>query len=193
MWYLSDTMMPLNHKLKLSVMSEPPSVREPLKYGVTRSPYGMALWGLTTAGLCHLSLHDVCADPLTILRQRWPGYACRLCQAGADALSVQAADPDAPPIIAWAVGTALQIRVWQMLLQLKPGELVSYQQLAERVGCPGAVRAVGTAVGRNPIAWLIPCHRVIRKNGDSGQYHWGADRKKRMIQAETQQTVNAAG
>lgn len=169
--------------LQLSVMSACPG-REPLEYGVTCSPYGIALWGFTSAGLCHVSLHDVCADPPAILRQRWSGYTCRLHQAQADALSAQAGNPDAPPIIAWAVGTALQIRVWQALLQLRPGELISYQQLAERVGHPDAVRAVGTAVGKNPIAWLIPCHRVIRKNGDIGQYHWGAARKQQMIQAE---------
>jgi len=169
--------------LQLSVMSAQP-VDEPLAYGITVSPYGIVLWGFTDAGLCHISLHDTCADPSAILHQRWPGYTCRRRQARADALSARANDPHAPPIAAWVTGTPFQTQVWQTLLQLKPGELVSYQQLANRIGRPGAVRAVGTAVGRNPIAWLIPCHRVIRKNGDSGQYHWGAARKKQMIQTE---------
>ncbi len=185
-------MMPPGPGLQLSVMSEHPT-DQLLEYGVTCSPYGMVLWGFTSAGLCHVSLHDVCADPPAILRQHWPDYTCRLHQAQADTLSAQAGNPDAPPIAAWAVGTMFQTRVWQALLQLRSGELISYQRLAERVGCSGAVRAVGTAVGRNPIAWLIPCHRVIRKNGDIGQYHWGAARKQQMIQAENPDRSYAPG
>ncbi len=169
--------------LALSVLTTHPTPKH-LEYGVTRSPYGMALWGFTHAGLCHLSLHDQCADPVTRLQQHWPGYTCQLHQTQADALSRQATTPGTQPIIAWVTGTALQTQVWQTLLQLQPGELISYQQLAARAGHPTAVRAVGTAVGKNPIAWLIPCHRVIRKNGETGQYHWGTARKKQMIQTE---------
>mgnify|MGYP001803239402 CR=1 FL=1 len=185
-------MTPSSAGLTLSVTPGHPA-HKLLEYGVTDSPYGAALWGFTNAGLCHLSLHDPEPEPITILQKRWPGYTCQQHQAQAKALSTQAEHPGAPPITAWAVGTELQNQVWQTLLQLKSGELVSYQWLAQQIGRPDAVRAVGTAVGKNPIAWLIPCHRVIRKNGDTGQYHWGAARKKQMIQAEkAQQTAKGS-
>ena len=180
--------------LTLSVRAEHPT-HKLLEYGVTDSPYGIALWGFTDAGLCHLSLHDPEPEPepISILQQRWPGYIYQHHQTKAEDLSIQPEHSSAPPITAWAIGTELQNQVWQALLQLKSGELVSYQRLAQQIGRPKAVRAVGTAAGKNPIAWLIPCHRVIRKNGDIGQYHWGATRKKQMIQAErAQQTAKGS-
>jgi len=176
-------------RLALSVLTTHPAPKL-LEYGVTRTPYGVALWGFTCMGLCHLSLHDQCANPEAQLQQHWPDYTCQLHQAQADILLRQATNPAAQPIIAWVTGTTFQTQVWQTLLQLQPGELISYQQLAERTGHPAAVRAVGTAVGKNPIAWLIPCHRVIRKNGDIGQYHWGTTSKKQMIQTEKTYSAN---
>ena len=154
------------------------------EFGVTTSPYGQALWGFTTAGLCHLSLHDICTDPLNIVQARWPGYQYQTHQARAEAALEAVMQPTTSPIKAWVVGTAFQRQVWQGLLQVRAGELISYQQLAERIGKPQAARAVGSALGNNPIAWLIPCHRVVRQNGGFGQYHWGRARKAAMIQAE---------
>jgi AraC family transcriptional regulator of adaptative response/methylated-DNA-[protein]-cysteine methyltransferase len=78
-------------------------------------------------------------------------------------------------------GTNFQVKVWQALLELEPGALCSYGQVADRVGRAGAARAVGGAVGRNHVAWLIPCHRVITSMGSYGHYGWGAVRKKAMI------------
>jgi AraC family transcriptional regulator of adaptative response/methylated-DNA-[protein]-cysteine methyltransferase len=74
-------------------------------------------------------------------------------------------------------GTNFQIKVWSALLSAAPGELLSYQQLAARARCAGASRAVGSAMARNRIAYLIPCHRVIRQSGDWGNYRWGLERK----------------
>ena len=78
-------------------------------------------------------------------------------------------------------GTNFQLKVWEALLRIPPGAVTSYQGLAEQAGRPGASRAVGTALGRNPIAVLIPCHRVIRKLGEFGNYRYGVTRKKALL------------
>lgn len=87
-------------------------------------------------------------------------------------------------------GTNFQVKVWEALLKIPKGAVSTYQQIAQTIGNPKANRAVGTAVGHNPIAYLIPCHRVIRKEGKPGSYHWGADRKKVIIGWEMAQTVH---
>lgn len=157
---------------------------QPLEYGITASPYGEALWGFTAAGLCHLSLHNKCTDPIKELQKRWPGQDYQVNQTQAEALHAAVQQPTTQPIPVWLTGTTFQIQVWQGLLHIRTGETISYQQLAARIGKPKAVRAVGSALGKNPIAWLIPCHRVVRQTGDIGQYHWGSARKAAMIQAE---------
>lgn len=82
------------------------------------------------------------------------------------------------PLKAYVKGSAFQVRVWQALLQIPEGYFASYGQVAGFIGNPGASRAVGTAIGHNPIAFLIPCHRVIRETGALGEYRWGAERKR---------------
>jgi AraC family transcriptional regulator of adaptative response/methylated-DNA-[protein]-cysteine methyltransferase len=91
--------------------------------------------------------------------------------------------PDDPqrPLGLLLKGTNFQIKVWNALLQIPRGRAVSYGDIAAHIGKPNAHRAVGTAVGANPIAWLIPCHRVLRKGGQLGGYRWGTTRKRAMI------------
>jgi AraC family transcriptional regulator of adaptative response/methylated-DNA-[protein]-cysteine methyltransferase len=79
------------------------------------------------------------------------------------------------------MGTNFQIKVWEALLRIPMGSVVCYEDLARQLGKPSAARAVGGAVGRNPISFLIPCHRAIRKMGITGDYHWGAARKKAIL------------
>ena len=86
---------------------------------------------------------------------------------------------------AFVKGTTFQLRVWRALLQVRPGTLVSYGRLAAALDKPAAARAVGTAVGHNPLAWLIPCHRVIRETGVIGEYRWGPVRKRAMLAWES--------
>lgn len=81
-------------------------------------------------------------------------------------------------------GTDFQLKVWSELLNILPGKTCSYKQIAEKIGHPGATRAVGTAVGQNPVSLLIPCHRVIRSDGFLGGYYWGTDIKKQILQNE---------
>ena len=84
----------------------------------------------------------------------------------------------------WMKGTPFQIKVWQTLLQIPLGKLISYEQLAQQAGYPQAVRAVASAVARNPVAYLIPCHRIVRKNGDIGAYRCGKETKNTIIEWE---------
>ena len=84
----------------------------------------------------------------------------------------------------WVKGSNFQLKVWEALLRVPPGELVSYGELARAIGSSAAARAVGSAVGANPVAVLIPCHRVIRANGDLGDYRWGLERKAMLIAHE---------
>jgi AraC family transcriptional regulator of adaptative response/methylated-DNA-[protein]-cysteine methyltransferase len=78
-------------------------------------------------------------------------------------------------------GTNFQLKVWQALLEIGSHSLTNYAELAQAIGAPGSARAVGNAVGANPVAWLIPCHNVLRKDGGLGGYHWGEDRKRAML------------
>ena len=91
---------------------------------------------------------------------------------------------------AFVRGKAFQVRVWRALLRVPPGALVSYGRLAEAVGRPSAARAVGTAVARNPLAYIIPCHRVIHATGVLGGYRWGVERKRALVAWETASFVN---
>jgi AraC family transcriptional regulator of adaptative response/methylated-DNA-[protein]-cysteine methyltransferase len=93
--------------------------------------------------------------------------------------------PGAPaagaPLRAWVRGTTFQVRVWRALVAIPPGQVTSYGRLAAAVATAQSARAVGTAVGSNPVAWLIPCHRVIRETGVVGGYRWGGVRKRTML------------
>jgi AraC family transcriptional regulator of adaptative response/methylated-DNA-[protein]-cysteine methyltransferase len=85
------------------------------------------------------------------------------------------------PLTVFVKGTDFQLRVWRALLRIPSGRLTTYGQLAAAIGAPSAARAVGSAVGSNELAWLIPCHRVIRQTGAAGEYRWGAVRKRAML------------
>lgn len=155
-----------------------------IRYGVVPTPFGAALIGYSERGICHLSF---CAqrpqDPLPEMLQRWPAARLQRDDAGAGVLAGRlfAQQRSGQPVSAWVVGSNFQIQVWRALLRLPFGQLLSYRQLAEQAGCPGAARAVGTAMARNPIGFLIPCHRVLRQSGECGEYHWGGERKAAMI------------
>jgi len=85
----------------------------------------------------------------------------------------------------YLIGAPFQIKVWEALLSIPSGQVTTYSEIAGAVGSPKAVRAVGTAVGRNPVSWLIPCHRALRKSGELGGYHWGLPVKRAMLAFET--------
>ncbi len=158
-----------------------------IRYGIHPSPFGDCLLGLTERGLCALSFAEEgnIASLRDDLHQRWRGakliedavatgsYAGRIFEL--------ARDPGGMPIQLYLHGTNFQLKVWQALLHIPVGELTTYGQIAAALGQPKASRAVGSAVGDNPIAYLIPCHRVIRQAGDLGGYRYGLARKQAIL------------
>lgn len=158
-----------------------------IEYGVQPSPFGPAFLATTPRGLCALSFVAAGAPerPLQELHRRWPHALLRENRAAA-ARAARAAFGDGPGELSlYLKGTNFQIRVWEALLRIPAGHAVSYEDIARDIGQPSALRAVGAAVGQNPIAFLIPCHRVLRKSGAFGDYHWGAARKKAILAWES--------
>lgn len=160
--------------------------------GFAASPFGRYLAGEGPRGICHLAFIEpgTEAAALEALRAEWPGARLRHDDAAAADLAARIFERAAPagsrPVLRACVrGTAFQVRVWRALLHIPPGALVSYGRLAAALGAPKAARAVGTAVGRNPLAYLIPCHRVIRETGAFGDYRWGVARKRALLAWES--------
>ncbi|MFM5304138.1 bifunctional transcriptional activator/DNA repair enzyme AdaA [Aeromonas caviae] len=154
-----------------------------IDHGVHDTPFGQAFVALTPRGVCNFSFLDDQAPqtPLAALAQRWPAAELREAPSRTQGVIHTMFDgsktPDRP-ISLHVSGTNFQISVWRALLQIPPARVVSYTQVASAVGNPKAARAVGLAVGANPVALMIPCHRVIQQNGKLGGYHWGETRKQ---------------
>jgi AraC family transcriptional regulator of adaptative response/methylated-DNA-[protein]-cysteine methyltransferase len=160
--------------------------------GLAVSPFGRCLIAEGPRGICQLAFVESAnlEAEWVWLRQLWPRARLRRDDAVARRLAGQIFEGSGgsgtgPGLRALVRGTEFQVRVWRALLCVPPGALVSYGRLAEAVGRPGAARAVGTAVGRNPVAYLIPCHRVIRETGVLGNYRWGEVRKRAMVAWES--------
>lgn len=154
-----------------------------IDHGVHDTPFGQAFVALTPRGVCNFSFLDDQAPqaPLAALAQSWPEAELREAPSRTRGIIHTMFDgsktPDRP-ISLHVSGTNFQISVWRALLQIPPAKVVSYAQVASAVGNPKAARAVGLAVGANPVALMIPCHRVIQQNGKLGGYHWGETRKQ---------------
>lgn len=160
-----------------------------IRYGLHDSPFGKVVIGLTERGICHLGFVQAGeGEALDRLAADWP-----------EARMIEDYRATAPlvepmfdltrrgyaPLRLYLRGTNFQLKVWEALLRIPPGAVTSYEALAAQVGSPGASQAVGTALGRNPVAVLIPCHRVIRKLGEFGKYRYGAARKKALLAWES--------
>lgn len=156
-----------------------------IRYGVHESPFGPALLAVTARGICGLHFVAGDQDGAARLRREWPEAELRQDVAGTAPVVERIFQPLAAaagrPLALLVKGSNFQVKVWRALLELPPGSLTSYGRLAARIGAPGSARAVGGAIGANPIAWLIPCHRVIRETGLLGGYRWGPDRKAAML------------
>ncbi|NCI46429.1 methylated-DNA--[protein]-cysteine S-methyltransferase [Sediminibacterium soli] len=156
-----------------------------IQYSFADSPFGKILVAATSRGICHMSFAD--QDPqqaLDALRADFPNaaYLQVVDRIQQNALFIFSQDWRRLDTIRLHLkGTDFQIRIWETLLKIPAGGLTTYGNLATLAGNPGASRAVGSAVAANPVAFLIPCHRVIRSTGDTGQYHWGSTRKHAMI------------
>ena len=153
-----------------------------IEYGVHSTPFGDAIIAVTPRGICYLAfLTDVGIEAhLAGLYHRWPHAQVQKnpekTLAIMETLFNTATQLDRP-LSLHVSGTNFQISVWKALLRIPPAMLTSYTQVAAAIGQPRAARAVGTAIGANPVAFLIPCHRVIQQSGKLGGYHWGETRK----------------
>jgi AraC family transcriptional regulator of adaptative response/methylated-DNA-[protein]-cysteine methyltransferase len=158
-----------------------------IEYGVQPSPFGDAFLATTSRGLCALSFitPDDTERPLRELRKRWPHAVLQENTTAAARAARTAFGDGGDQISLYLKGTNFQIRVWEALLRVPSGHAVTYEEIARDIGRPTAMRAVGAAIGQNPIAYLIPCHRVLRKSGAFGEYHWGASRKKAILAWES--------
>jgi AraC family transcriptional regulator of adaptative response/methylated-DNA-[protein]-cysteine methyltransferase len=168
-----------------------------ISFGFADSPFGQCLVAESPRGLCHLSFveSENGGAELAMLREQWPKAELYRDDTIASQLTsrIFTRPGDAhtqPPLRAFVRGTAFQVRVWRALLQIPPGMLVSYGHLAAALDKPAAARAVGSAVGRNPLAYLIPCHRVIRETGIIGDYRWGRIRKRAILAWESASHVS---
>jgi AraC family transcriptional regulator of adaptative response/methylated-DNA-[protein]-cysteine methyltransferase len=156
-------------------------------YGFSHCPFGEVMIATTQRGICRISflkkenrfemIHQLCST--------WPRAEFTEnqdhIQAITDRIFAQQSVNTPQPLRLHVKGTNFQVNVWQALLAIPPGRLVSYHDIATSMGKPKAVRAVASAVAGNPVAYLIPCHRVIAKTGKFNKYRWGATRKKAMI------------
>lgn len=154
-----------------------------IDHGVHDTPFGQAFVALTPRGVCNFSFLDEQdpQTPLAALAHSWPEAELREAPSRTQGVIHTMFDGSKKadrPISLHVSGTNFQISVWRALLQIPPAKVVSYAQVASAVGKPKAARAVGLAVGANPVALMIPCHRVIQQNGKLGGYHWGETRKQ---------------
>lgn len=148
------------------------------------SPFGTLVVANTKRGICHIQFGDEGPQALRSAFPKATFYHGHHPMHDA-VLDVLKGDGDFPDKISLHLkGTPFQLKVWQALLEIPEGQLSSYGELAEKVGSPNASRAVGSAIGRNPIAYIIPCHRVIRNSGEIGGYRWGVERKRCLIASE---------
>ena len=171
-----------------------------IRYGFGDSLFGAVIIAATSRGVCHLAFCDDGgggdrAAAIAGLRTAFPDADISPAEMGPAEMHPAGMHPAAQAALAalgrdWSTpaeirlhlrATPFQLKVWEALLRIPMGRLASYGDVAAAIGSPGAGRAVGTAIGANPVAWLIPCHRVIRRSGETGGYMWGAARKQAII------------
>lgn len=176
------------HDLSLSIEAMSPGLVRSggqglaLTWGCHDSPFGSALIFVTPKGVAGIGFADPGDESHVFedLRRRWPEAECRRSEDKTAwvAAAIRKASGQVPLHLG---GTNLQLNVWEALLAIPPGQTSTYGAIAQAIGKPHAARAVGSAIGANPVAWLIPCHRVLRATGAFGGYRWGLERKSVML------------
>ena len=165
-----------------------------LRYSYAESPFGMLMVASTPKGVCHMHFEDDKERALENLQRCFPNavYEAQCDQHQQSAMQLfQGGDSTPTNIKLHLAGTPFQLKVWESLLRIPQGALTSYGDIAEHIGKPDATRAVGTAIGRNPIAYIIPCHRVIQASGGIGGYMWGEARKRAILGWEAAKACGA--
>lgn len=158
-----------------------------IRWGIHASPFGQCLIGVTPRGMCWLSFGPADAADRHWAEEhlggRWPKATLIEDRAATAPYAAKVFDGTSQddPLSLHLRGTNFQIRVWEALMRVPPAALVSYDEIARRIGQPNAARAAASAVANNPLAFVVPCHRVIRKTGPFHNYAWGAPRKQAII------------
>jgi AraC family transcriptional regulator of adaptative response/methylated-DNA-[protein]-cysteine methyltransferase len=165
-------------------------------YGMYPSPFGNAFIAATESGVCQLSFIDDQnpKETLNTLTKKWPKAELVKRPDRIDSLGTEIFNTETDSkanFVLTVQGSNFQIKVWEFLLTISPGSLCSYGQVAAAIGRPSASRAVANAIGANPIAYLIPCHRVIRSTGVLGGYRWGIERKQALLAWESAEKDSA--
>ena len=168
-----------------------------MRFGTASTPFGRARIALSDRGIAFMAFADPAGGfgDWEGFRQAWSEAHWQPDEPAAARVAAaiwHATPSDGPALKLWVHGTNFQLQVWRALLESGSKSTVSYAQLASRIGQPSACRAVGSAVGANPVAWLIPCHHVLRANGALGGYRWGPDRKRAMLAWEVAQAIRGA-
>lgn len=158
-----------------------------IAYDFVPSPFGIALPMVAPRGLCGLAFADIGgeAEAYDDMRRRWPNASYRRDPVRVAPVAARIFNPEAwqaeQPLRVFLIGTDFEVQVWETLLTIPLGRATTYSSIAGRIERPKAARAVGAAVGRNPISFVVPCHRVVGKSGALTGYHWGLTRKRAML------------
>lgn len=166
-----------------------------INYSFAETPFGNILVASTAKGICHIAFTEKAEEALENLKTKFPNAIYRQFADAAQqhALYIFTHDWDRISEIKLHLkGTDFQLKVWETLLKIPTGQLTTYGTIAKEIGMPSASRAVGTAIGANPVAFIIPCHRIIQATGSLGQYHWGSTRKTAIIGWEAAKTTSEA-
>ena len=158
-----------------------------LKYGKYNSKFGLCLIALYYDGISNLIFPSSISSGKAELQNHWPDHTLVEDQDRATKIAEKTFNPDAnhtKKISLYHKGTDFQSNIWRVLQKIPKGSLLSYKDIAVKIQKPNASRAVGNAVGANAIAWLIPCHRVVRDNGELGGFRWGTKVKSAMLEYE---------
>lgn len=156
-----------------------------ISYSFYKTQYGQAIIASTEKGICYIGFGE--KEPMLIsLKENYPQANCREQKADMHQLALSyIMNEKVLELPLHISGTDFQLSVWKALLEIPIGKLSTYKKIADAIHNPKAVRAVGSAIGDNPISYIIPCHRVIRSDGGLGGYFWGLDIKRKMIDVET--------
>lgn len=157
-----------------------------IEYGMHETPFGLALIGVTERGICWLSFVNTDEDPrseLEKMKEHWHNSLFHQDQILTEHFvqKIFGGPGSTGKLHVFVKGTNFQVKVWEALLRIPMGEVTTYQSIAQQIDSPKSMQAVGSAVGSNHVAYLIPCHRVIRKDGILGEYRWSSTRKKSII------------
>ena len=162
------------------------TARLDISYEYKNSPFGTALIMNSKYGICGLAFCDQVNEEIALadMMSRWPSATYSAENIFSD-LEFKSVLEQTTKINLCLIGSPLQLQVWNALLKIPAGKVTNYKTLAKHIGKPKAVRSIATAIGRNPLSWLIPCHRVLRSNGELGGYHWGLKVKTTMLKFES--------